>query len=311
MTTSTAGTAAPRATTATAARTPRTAARTSATGAVSLRRHRRRHPVAHVLVYALCLIWVFPIYWMVNTSFKTPADIQSTTPQFFPHPFSVVNYINALTKAGFVSSLVNSLIITLGTVVVSIVLGFLAAAALTRFRFAGRKAILISIICVQMIPGTALLIPLFLSFKSLGLLNSYGGLILAYVASVLPFSIWVLRSFFVALPDEIEEAAKVDGASTFRILRSIYFPLVLPGLISTSVFAFINGWNDFITAYVMLQDQSKYTLPVWLVSFSTNEGTDYGGLIAASVLFSLPVVIFFMIVQRNLVTGMSSGAVKG
>jgi N,N'-diacetylchitobiose transport system permease protein len=222
-----------------------------------------------------------------------------------------VNYINALTKAGFVSSLVNSLIITLGTVVVSIVLGFLAAAALTRFRFRARKAILISIICVQMIPGTALLIPLFLSFKSLGLLNSYGGLILAYVASVLPFSIWVLRSFFVALPDEIEEAAKVDGASTFRILRSIYFPLVLPGLISTSVFAFINGWNDFITAYVMLQDQSKYTLPVWLVSFSTNEGTDYGGLIAASVLFALPVVIFFMIVQRNLVSGMSAGAVKG
>jgi N,N'-diacetylchitobiose transport system permease protein len=277
----------------------------------TIRRRRAKHPIAHVLLYAVCAVWVFPIYWMLNTSFKTPADIEETTPQFLPHPFSVANYIDALTKTGFVSSLLNSLIVTLGTVVVSIVLGFLAAAALTRFRFAGRRAILIAIICVQMIPGTALLIPLFLSFKSLGLLNSYYGLILAYVATVLPFSIWVLRSFFVALPDEIEEAAKVDGANTYRILRSIYFPLVLPGLISTSVFAFINAWNDFITAYVMLENQSKYTLPVWLVSFSTNEGTDYGGLIAASVLFSLPVVIFFMIVQRNLVTGMSAGAVKG
>lgn len=275
------------------------------------RRRRARHPVAHVATYVLCAVWVFPIYWMLNTSFKTPADIQSTTPQFVPFPFSVVNYTDALTKPGFVSSLVNSLVVTLGTVLFSIALGFLAAAALSRFRFAGRRAILIAIICVQMIPGTALVIPLFLSFKSLGLLNSYAGLILAYVATVLPFSIWVLRSFFVALPDEIEEAAKVDGANTYRILRSIYFPLVIPGLIASSVFAFINAWNDFITAYVMLENQAKYTLPVWLVSFSTNEGTDYGGLIAASVLFSLPVVIFFVFVQRHLVRGMSEGAVKG
>jgi N,N'-diacetylchitobiose transport system permease protein len=275
------------------------------------RRRRIKHPIAHVVLYALCAVWVFPIYWMLNTSFKTPADIQSTIPKFFPFPFSVVNYVDALTKPGFLSSLVNSLVVTLGTVVLSIALGFLAAAALTRFRFAGRRAILIAIICVQMIPGTALVIPLFLSFKSLGLLNSYIGLILAYVATVLPFSIWVLRSFFVALPDEIEEAAKVDGANTYRILRSIYFPLVVPGLIASSVFAFINAWNDFITAYVMLENQSKYTLPVWLVSFSTNEGTDYGGLIAASVLFSLPVVIFFIFVQRHLVRGMSEGAVKG
>lgn len=275
------------------------------------RRFRPRHPLAHVVLYILCLIWVFPIYWMLNTTFKLPSDIVSTTPAFFPSPPSLVNYIDAFTKSGFVSSLGNSLIVTLATVFVSITLGFLAAAAVTKFRFFGRRSILIAIVCVQMIPAAALLIPLFLSFKSLGLLNSYPGIVLAYTASVLPFTIWMLRSFFIALPDEIEEAAKVDGASTFRILRSIYLPLVLPGLISTSVFAFINAWNDYITAYVMLQDQSKYTLPVWLVSFSTNEGTDYGGLIAASVLFSLPVVIFFMIVQRNLVSGMSAGAVKG
>jgi N,N'-diacetylchitobiose transport system permease protein len=272
---------------------------------------RSRHVTSHILTYILCLIWAFPIYWMLNTSFKRPADLLAVTPKWFPAPFSLANYTDAFHKAGFLSSMINSITVTVGTVIVSIILGFLAAAALSRFRFRGRRAILIAIICVQMIPGTALLIPLFLAFKSLGLLNSYIGLILAYVATVLPFSIWVMRSFFIAVPDEIEEAAKIDGANTFRILVSIYFPLVAPGIVSTSVFAFINGWNDFITAYVMLQNQSKYTLPVWLVSFSTNEGTDYGGLIAASVLFSLPVVIFFMIVQRNLVKGMSAGAVKG
>jgi N,N'-diacetylchitobiose transport system permease protein len=274
-------------------------------------RRRPKHPVALTLAIVCIVLWAFPIYWMLNTSFKERDAITTTTPQFVPSPPSLVNYLDALTKPGFLSSLGNSLVVSLGVVVASIVLGFLAAAAVSRFRFLGRRAILVSILVVQMIPGGALLIPLFLSFKSLGLLNSYWGLGLAYIASVLPFSIWVLRGFFLNLPIELEEAAKIDGAGTTRILWSIYFPLLLPGLISTSVFAFINAWNDYITAYVMLKDQAMYTLPVWLVSFSTNEGTDYGGLIAASVLFALPVVIFFMIVQRNLVSGMSAGAVKG
>jgi N,N'-diacetylchitobiose transport system permease protein len=274
-------------------------------------RRRPKHPVALTLAIVCIVLWAFPIYWMLNTSFKERDAITTTTPQFVPSPPSLVNYLDALTKPGFLSSLGNSLVVSLGVVIASIVLGFLAAAAVSRFRFLGRRAILVSILVVQMIPGGALLIPLFLSFKSLGLLNSYWGLGLAYIASVLPFSIWVLRGFFLNLPIELEEAAKIDGAGTTRILWSIYFPLVLPGLISTSVFAFINAWNDYITAYVMLKDQAMYTLPVWLVSFSTNEGTDYGGLIAASVLFALPVVIFFMIVQRNLVSGMSAGAVKG
>jgi ABC-type glycerol-3-phosphate transport system permease component len=280
-------------------------------GARAARRRRTRHPISVTAAIVCIVLWAFPIYWMLNTSFKGRDQITTTTPVFVPSPPSLVNYIDAITKAGFLSSLLNSLMIALGVVIVSIVLGFLASAAVSRFVFLGRRAILVAILAVQMIPGGALLIPLFLSFKSLGLLNSYWGLGLAYIASVLPFSIWVLRGFFVNVPLEIEEAAKIDGAGTTRILWSIYFPLVLPGLISTSVFAFINAWNDYITAYVMLKDQAKYTLPVWLVSFSTNEGVDYGGLIAASVLFALPVVIFFMIVQRNLVSGMSAGAVKG
>jgi N,N'-diacetylchitobiose transport system permease protein len=162
-----------------------------------------------------------------------------------------------------------------------------------------------------MIPATAILIPLFLAFRNAGLVNTYWGVILAYLATVLPFAIWSLRGFFYAVPIEIDEAARIDGAGTFRMLWSVYFPLVLPGLISTSVFSFINAWNDYIIAYVMMQDQSKYTLPVWLVSFSTDRGVDYGGIIAASVIFSLPTVIFFLIVQRNLVAGATAGSVKG
>lgn len=276
-------------------------------------RRRRRKPriVANTLAVVFCLVWVFPIYWMVNTAFKPADEVTTLTPIWLPLRPTLDNFTRALTQAGFLVYLRNSAIVVLAAVLLSIVVGFLASAALSRFRFRGRRAILVAILFVQMIPSGALLIPLFLSFQTLGLLNSYIGLILAYVASVLPFSIWVMRGFFVAVPAEIEEAAKVDGAGTVRILWSVLFPLVLPGVIATSVFAFIAAWNDYLTAYVMLKDQGMYTLPVWLAGFSTNKGTDFGGLMAASVLFSIPVVVFFLIVQRRLVSGMTAGAVKG
>ncbi|WP_200919371.1 carbohydrate ABC transporter permease [Curtobacterium sp. Leaf261] len=278
---------------------------------VRARRKRPRRTVATVLAIVFCAIWVFPIYWMVVTAFKPKDEVTTLTPIWFPlHP-TVQNFVRAVTQEHFLLYLRNSAIVVVAAVLLSIVVGFLASAALSRFRFRGRRAILVAILFVQMIPSGALLIPLFLSFQSLNLLNSYVGLILAYVASVLPFSIWVMRGFFVAVPVEIEEAAKTDGAGTFRILWSVLFPLVMPGVIATSVFAFIAAWNDYLTAYVMLKDQSMYTLPVWLATFSTNKGTDYGALMAASVLFSLPVVVFFLIVQRRLVAGMTAGAVKG
>lgn len=282
------------------------------TVAAPVRRRRRRPRVlVNVIAVAFCLVWVFPIYWMVNTAFKPSDEVTTLTPIWFPLRPTLENFTRALTQDGFLVYLRNSAIVVVSAVLLSIVVGFLASAALSRFRFRGRRAILVAILFVQMIPSGALLIPLFLSFQTLGLLNSYIGLILAYVASVLPFSIWVMRGFFVAVPVEIEEAAKVDGAGTFRILWSVLFPLVMPGVIATSVFAFIAAWNDYLTAYVMLKDQGMYTLPVWLAGFSTNKGTDFGGLMAASVLFSIPVVVFFLIVQRRLVSGMTAGAVKG
>lgn len=275
------------------------------------RRSRRTPMVSGILWGVLVVIWAFPTYWMVNSSFKTRESIVSSTPQFVPFPVSLENYVAAFQKSGFVSSLLNSLFISIVVVLFSIGLGFLAAAALTRYQLPGRRALLIAVLAVQMIPAIALLIPLFLTFKNVGLLNTYTGLILAILATVLPFSIWILRAFFNSIPSEIEEAARVDGAGDWRVLRSIYFPLVAPGIVTTSVFAFIVAWNDYITAYVMLQDQAKYTLPVWLVSFNTETGVDYGGLIAGSVVFAVPVVIFFLLVQRHLVAGMSAGAVKG
>lgn len=274
------------------------------------RRDRGRRLALNSAAIVFCALWIFPVYWMVNTSFKRYGDILQATPKFLPFPLSLGNFTDAVGKPDFGDYLRNSLIVTGGAVVASAVLALLAAVALTRFRFLGRRAFLITILVVTMIPQPALVIPLFLSLKSANLLNTLPGLMLTYVAFVLPFTIWTLRGFLHGVPVELEEAAMVDGAGRLTVMRRIMLPLVAPGLIASSVFGFITAWNDYVYAYVEMKDQDHYTLPVWLVSFSTSTGTDYGGLIAASTLFALPVVVFFLVIQRRLVEGMTSGAVK-
>lgn len=284
----------------------------TATGKLRKLHHRAWPWKANLIALIFSVVWIFPVYWMVNTAFKPRFEVMTATPIFIPQHLTFDNFIAAITQSTFLINLRNSVIVVLGTLVLSMALALFASAALTRFHFRGRRTIMVVILAVQMLPATALLIPTFLVFNSIGLLGNFLGLVLAYVASVLPFSIWVLRGFFIAIPVEIEEAAKTDGASTWRILWSILFPLVTPGLIATSIFAFIQAWNDYIVAYTFMKSQDMYTLPVWLASFSTpTTGTDFGGQMAASVLFSLPVMIFFLLIQRNLVSGMSSGAVKG
>ncbi len=279
------------------------------------RRLRRLPWISSSIAIVFCIVWAFPVYWMVNTAFKPRSEMLSSTPHFFPEAPTFDNFVTAIGSGQFLVYLQNSVIVVAGAVIFAIVLGIFAAAALSRFRFRGRRAILVLILIVQMLPGTALLIPQFLIFNSMGLLGTYWGLIFAYVASVLPFSIWVMRGFFLAIPIEIDEAARIDGASTWQVLTKVLFPLVMPGIVSSSVFAFIAAWNDYIVAFTFMKDQANYTLPVWLNSFTVSVGgelgTDYGGQMAAATLFSLPVVVFFMIIQRNLVTGMSAGAVKG
>jgi N,N'-diacetylchitobiose transport system permease protein len=277
-----------------------------------LRPRKKSRWLITTVAIVFCLIWVFPVYWMLNTSLKPISEVMTTTPLFLPlHP-TLSTFVAAITETDFLVNLRNSVVVVGITLVVSTILAFFATAALTRFRFRGRRAFMVIILAVQMLPPTALLIPTFLVFNALNLVGTYLGLILAYVASVLPFSIWVMRGFFISVPIEIEEAAKVDGASTWRILWNVLFPLVAPGVISTSIFAFITAWNEYIVAYTFMKDQNMYTLPIWLASFTTpHTGTDFGGQMAASVLFSLPVVVFFLIIQRKLVTGIAAGAVNG
>jgi ABC-type glycerol-3-phosphate transport system permease component len=267
---------------------------------------------AGVLVF---VISVFPVFWMASTAFKPNDEIFATTPHPVPaHPtlqhFDLV--INGgIANVGFWTYFRNSVLVAVATVVVSGLLALLAATAVARFRFRFRVVFLVMLLVVQMVPAEALVIPLFLDLKRADLLNGLPGLTAVYIGFALPFSIWMLRGFVAVVPRELEEAAWIDGAGPVRTFVKVLLPLVAPGLVATSIFSFITAWNEFIFAYTFLGDQDKYTLPIMLSYFFGRTGNDWGPIMAASTLLTLPVIAFFLLVQRRMVAGLTAGAVKG
>lgn len=253
----------------------------------------------------------FPVYWMVSTSFKAPADVLVASPSIWPSSFSLENYFLAFQKEYFVGSIINSAVVVAITVVVSLVLALTASFALARIKFKGKSTLTVMLLVVQMVPLTALIIPLFLQLSSFGLVNTQPGLIITYIAFVLPFVIWTLRGFLMGIPQELEEAALVDGCSRPKAFIHIIFPLMAPGLVATGVYAFIQAWNEFLLAYIIMASQENQTLPVWLAGFTTRTGTDWGPLMAASVIAAIPAVVLFLIFQKKLAVGVTAGAVKG
>lgn len=258
------------------------------------------------------LIALFPVYWMVLTSLRRGVDIQSPDPSFVPFPGTLNNYRRVFEREYFWTAVKNSAIVTGLTVVAALLIAFLAAVALARFRFRGRKAMLAVVLIVQMIPAEALVISLFRVLDGWQLINTVIGLSLTYLVFVLPFTIWTLRGFVAGVPVELEEAARVDGASRLTAFRKVTFPLVAPGLVATAVFSVIQAWNEFIFALVIMNRPENQTLPVWLQSFNEGaRGTDWGGVMAGSTVMAIPVIVFFLIIQRKVTSGLTAGAVKG
>jgi N,N'-diacetylchitobiose transport system permease protein len=269
---------------------------------------RAAYDVIGVLVVA---VMIFPIYWMVSTAFKPGREILSLTPYWVPAPLTLDNFKTAIAVPFFWNDVVNSLTVVCTVVAISILLAFLAAVAVARFGFRGRSAFIVMVIAVQMVPLNALVIPIYLLLDSVGQVDSLLGVIAYYMAVVLPFMIWTLRGFVHNIPVDLEEAAMVDGASRVGAFMRIVVPLVAPGLVATAIFGFIQAWNEYIIAYVLLSSSSKQTLTIWLASFTTQHGTDWGGLMAGATLTALPVVVFFLLVQRQITGGLTAGAVKG
>ena len=275
------------------------------------RRRRTRQFGWNLLGLLVLAVMVFPVYWMVATAFKPGQQILSYTPQWIPTHPTLSNFRDAIHQPFFWNAVKNSLIVVSAVVALSVVLAFLASLALAKFRFYGRKAFIVLILGVQMVPLAALIIPLYILMSRLGQIDKLTGVIAMYLTFVLPFTVWTMRGFLLGIPKELEEAAMVDGATRFGAFVRVLLPLVGPGLVATSIFAFIQAWNEFIIAYVFLHTPEKQTLMVWLASFTTLRGTDWGPLMAGATLSALPVVVFFLLVQRRIAFGLTAGSVRG
>jgi N,N'-diacetylchitobiose transport system permease protein len=269
----------------------------------------------NILGLLVFVVMIFPVYWMFSSAFQPTENLNKLTPTWFPWDPTIQHFKDAINRPYFWNSVANSVIIVLATVFVSLALAFLAAVALAKYRFDGRKLFIVALIGIQMLPQTGLIIPLYVVLSRYQLTtNQYVliGVIITYMTFALPFAVWTLRGFLLNIPKELEEAAMVDGLSRVGAFTKILLPLVAPGLVATAVFVFITSWNEFIFAYVLLNDQSKQTITVWLSDFyGTSRQIDWGGLMAGSILAAIPVLIFFVIVQRRISFGLTAGAVKG
>ena len=261
--------------------------------------------VASVVAILVSIAWVFPVYWMLNSSVLPNVVLTSTTPRLLPFGGSLANFTAVFAEGTFWPAMGMSLAITLATVFFCLLFAFLAALAISRFRFRGRSSFVLAVLFIQMLPAEGLFIAQYKMMSSLNLLNNVIGVSIIYIAAVVPFT---------GVPAELEEAARVDGLSRTGACFRITLPLLAPGLVASGVYAFLQAWNEFTVALVLLPSEAAQTLPLWLRGFvqaSATRETDWGQVMAASTLVAVPVIIFFLIVQGRLTSGLVSGAVKG
>ena len=264
------------------------------------------------LAVVVGLLWVFPIYWMINSAFLPTNRLRTPEPTFLPLDGTVANFRRVFSDPSFYSAFKVSLAVVGVTLVVAVVCAFVAALALARFRFRGRRSFVVTILVVQMIPAEGLFISQYQMLDNWGLVNSFLGLSIVYTAAILPFTIWMLRGFVSGVPIELEEAAMVDGLSRTAAFFRITFPLLAPGLVASGVYGFLQAWNEYTLALVVMTDPAERTLPLWLQGLvEANRATDWGLVMAGASLIAVPVIVFFLVVQKRLSAGLVAGAVKG
>jgi ABC-type glycerol-3-phosphate transport system permease component len=275
-----------------------------------MRRRKRLGAIcAYAALLALLVFFLFPLLWILGLSFKTRMQVFASPPLFLWTP-TLQNYASVLSTGAFQSAFLNSMLISAEAVLLSICVGVPAAYAFARFRFAARSTLFMSLLVMRMLPPIAVLVPMYVLFAKIGLGHTRLSVVLAYTTFSLPLVVWIMRGFFEELPRELEESAWVDGASRFAAFRYVVLPLVRPGLVAATILTLLLAWNDFIFAAVLTTDATR-TLPVLMASFSGDVGVDWGAMTASCVLVVLPVLLFSFAAQRHLVTGLSSGAVKG
>lgn len=266
-------------------------------------------------LFLMFLFTVLPMAWMFLTSIKTQFAALQYPPQWWPTEPTFQNYwrlINPNDSIGheFLKYFWNSLYVSTATTILGVVVAVPAAYAFSRFRFPGRSFLFFTVLVRNMFPAVVFLMPLFLLMRWMGLVNTHGSLILTYLTFGLPLSIWLLKGFFDNIPIQLEQAARIDGATRFQAFLLIVMPLSTPGIIATSIFSFIGAWNEYVYAYTFLSKQDSMTLPVGIQRFFTEFATDWPGLMAATFLMSVPVVVLFLVLQKYFVRALTEGAVK-
>lgn len=259
----------------------------------------------------LALISLFPFAWMLISSFKELGELYTVPPTWWPDNPTLANYTKVLTNSNIPRYFLNSLVISAGSTALALAVAIFSAYGFARFRFRGRMGLQTAVLATQMLPTAVIIVPLFIVLRTLGLLNSYLGLILVYLILTLPLSVYMLTGYFRSIPRELDEAAIIDGATHVGVLFRITLPLSLPGIAATLIYCFVTTWNEFIFALSFALDSRVKTLPIGLAEFSTEFATDWGAVMAASVVMSLPVALLFLALQRFFVGGLTAGATKG
>jgi len=282
-------------------------------------RSRRRRPLRRTLLYVTlivtALLMIGPFYWTIGTSLKPAADWFASPPKWIPNPFTVVNYQNVFSQLAFGRYFLNSVVVTAGIVGLNVVFDTAAAYAFAKLRFPGRDVLFFILLLTLMVPFQVNLIPLYRIMVLLHRLNPHLG-VDSYSALILPgmiqvFGIFLMRQFLMSIPDEVLESARVDGASEFRILRSIVFPIAAPGMATLAIFTFLGAWNDFLWPLIVLDNPHMYTLPVGLALLQQKNTVNTGAIMAGTVLAAAPMIVIFLVLQRRFIEGLTAGSVKG
>ena len=265
----------------------------------------------NISAFFVTLFIALPLYWLIISSFKTPVAMGDSPPQFFPSPVSTQNYHDAFVTYDFGIYFRNSLIVTLVSTALVLVVGTLAGYALGRLPMRGKFTLMVTLLMISVFPEIALIAPLYLLERQFGLLNSYEALIIPYTAFFLPFAIWILRNYMLAIPKEMEETGRIDGAGPLRTVWTIILPMALPGVFTAAIFTFTACWTEFLMALTFNIANNYKTIPVGISTFGTPNEVPFGTIFAASVVAVVPIGVLVFVFRKFVISGLTSGAVKG
>lgn len=267
--------------------------------------------ITYCILILFSLLTLLPLGWILSSSIKRPNEIYATPPVWIPKSPTLSNYMQVLMESSIPKAFLNSLLVGLMVAIFSLVIGGFSAYAFSRYNFRGKNFLSIFLLLSQMFPLTVLMIPMFYMENSMGLIDTKIGLVIAQMSVTLPMVIWMCRGYFNGLPKELDEAAKIDGCGKLGTLARILLPLMRPSLAATGIYAFISSWNEYPLANVLTRTENSKTVPLALNDFSSFFEVNWGQTMAAAALITLPIIILFLIVQKEFVAGLASGAVKG